>query len=504
MTKLRSRHHRFSRFAVPSVLVALALAGCGEDGGTSTTPAPAPAPPPAPPPPEPEPPTAPVGLHISATGPSFIEWSWMPVLGASGYDVQFGTNAAFTDENQVIARRAEQIWYRQEGLAAETSGYLRVRSATGAGDERLTSDWSASLHGMTAVAVEPPVSPDFPPASTGPERCVNGRAGDFPCDGVSLRSQIDPDVMGGTYGSDLWGWSDGQGGPEYALMGLDTGTAFVDVSNPEDPLFLGRLPTETEASHWRDIKVYRDHAYIVADHAGAHGMQVFDLARLRGTEAPRTFDADFVYREFGPAHNVAINEETGFAYVVSSDTCGMGLHIVDLRVPANPQFRGCHAAAPVHDVQCVVYRGDDAEHLDREICVTANHDHLAVVDVTDKSAPRILSSTVYPEFAYVHQGWLTADHRFFLLGDEADELDFGVPTRMHVFDLSDLDAPAYLFPHELETRATDHNLYVRGNLVFAANYMSGLRVLEIGDLANRELRGGRLLRHVPGIRRRRL
>ena len=38
------------------------------------------------------------------------------------------------------------------------------------------------------------------------------------------------------------------------------------------------------------------------------------------------------------------------------------------------------------------------------------------------------------------------------------------------------------------TRATDHNLYVRGNLVFAANYSSGLRVLEIGDLAKRELR----------------
>jgi len=58
---------------------------------------------------------------------------------------------------------------------------------------------------------------------------------------------------------------------------------------------------------------------------------------------------------------------------------------------------------------------------------------------------------------------------------------------MHVFDVSDLDAPEYLYPHELETRATDHNLYVRGNLVFAANYSSGLRVLEIGDLANREL-----------------
>lgn len=330
--------------------------------------------------------------------------------------------------------------------------------------------------------------PPPPPLGTGPEPCADGRAGDFPCDGIALRSRMALEAMGGTFGNDVWGWSDGETGPEYALMGLNTGTAFVDVSNPEDPVFLGRLPTQTEPSFWRDIKVHKDHAFIVADAAGDHGMQVFDLARLRGLAAPQTFEADAVYREFGSAHNLAINEETGFAYAVGGDGCERGLHIMDLRVPTNPQFRACHADAPVHDVQCVVYRGPDAEYVDREICLSSNEGHLAVVDVTDKTALRVVSSVIYPELGLVHQGWLTVDHRFFLLGDEFDETDFGVPTRMHVFDVSDLDGPEYLFPHELETRATDHNLYVRGNLVFAANYTSGLRVLEIGDLANRELR----------------
>ena len=45
----------------------------------------------------------------------------------------------------------------------------------------------------------------------------------------------------------------------------------------------------------------------------------------------------------------------------------------------------------------------------------------------------------------------------------------------------------YVFPYSLGTLATDHNLYVLGNRVFEANYRSGLRVLEFGDLANREL-----------------
>ncbi len=62
-----------------------------------------------------------------------------------------------------------------------------------------------------------------------------------------------------------------------------------------------------------------------------------------------------------------------------------------------------------------------------------------------------------------------------------------MPTRTHVFDVSDLDAPVYVFAYEAATSARDHKLYVRGNRVFQANYQAGLRVLEFGDLANREL-----------------
>ncbi len=34
-------------------------------------------------------------------------------------------------------------------------------------------------------------------------------------------------------------------------------------------------------SAWREIKVYKDHAFIVSDGAGPHGIQIFDLTRLR-------------------------------------------------------------------------------------------------------------------------------------------------------------------------------------------------------------------------------
>ena len=290
----------------------------------------------------------------------------------------------------------------------------------------------------------------------------------------------------GATGNDLWGWADAETGSEYALMGLSDGTAFVDVTQPQAPVYRGRLPTHTEVSLWRDIKVHEDHAYIVSE-AKAHGMQVFDLTRLRDATAPRTFSADVRYADFGTAHNLAVDEGTGFAYAVATDTCAGGLHIVDVRTPNNPMFAGCHDVARTHDTQCVVYRGPDDDHQGREICVSSNEDHLEVVDVTDKASTFRVSSTTYPQLGYVHQGWLTEDHRFFLLGDELDELRLGLSTRTHVFDVSDLDAPVYLYAHDLGTRATDHNLYVLGDKVFEANYASGLRVIRFGDLAARDL-----------------
>ena len=240
--------------------------------------------------------------------------------------------------------------------------------------------------------------------------CARDRTG-----GTEARS----DNVAGVTGNDLWGWTDPQTGREYALMGLSNGTAFVDVTEPQSPLFLGRLPTHTTAALWRDIKVYRDHAYIVAGGAGEHGMQVFDLTRLRGVSGPQTWAADVHYGDFGHSHNLAIDEQSGFAYSASTNTCEGGLHIINLATPNNPLFAGCHNVTRTHDTRCVVYEGPDTAYQGRQICVSSNEDRVEVVDVTEKGAPLSLSSVTYPEMRYVHQGWLTEDHRYFLLGDLA-------------------------------------------------------------------------------------
>ncbi|MEE8538278.1 MAG: hypothetical protein V3S54_00575, partial [Woeseiaceae bacterium] len=107
--------------------------------------------------------------------------------------------------------------------------------------------WAMIINGCGGGG--PPTSP--PPLSTGPATCAAGSAGDFSCAGISLRKRVSLESMGGTAGNDIWGWIDAQSGNEYALMGMTNGTAFVDVTNPEDPIFLGRLPTQTMDANWR-------------------------------------------------------------------------------------------------------------------------------------------------------------------------------------------------------------------------------------------------------------
>ncbi len=328
--------------------------------------------------------------------------------------------------------------------------------------------------------------------------CMEGDAGGYECDNVNIISFLPIKEMAGGRGArlnDLWGWTDPETGREIAIVGRTDGTAFVDLTDPYNPVMLGDLPKTpgSRSSVWRDMKVHRDHTYIVADGAGQHGVQVFDLRRLRDVGGePVTFEPDFLYEGIASAHNIVLNEATGFAYVVGSsgggETCGGGLHMLDLSEPSEPAFAGCffdgqtgrRGTGYSHDAQCVIYHGPDEDYQGREICLGSNETALSISDVSDKDDPVSISMAGYPAVAYAHQGWLTEDHRFFYMNDEGDEPQGLVEgTRTLIWDVEDLDEPVLAAEYIAETPDTDHNLYIRDNLMYQSNYGAGLRILDI-------------------------
>ena len=309
--------------------------------------------------------------------------------------------------------------------------------------------------------------------------CVNGMAGPYPCEYIDLLSFVDGDDLGGGSMNDIWGWVDPLDGAEYVLLGRTSGTSFLDITDPVNPIYLGELPTETQSSTWRDIKVYNNYAFIVSE-AGGHGMQIFDLTNLRDIiSPPLLFEEDTLYSGWGNAHNIVINESTGRAYGVGTNTFEGGLHIVDISDPLNPSLIGDFSEdGYTHDAQVVNYAGPDTNFQGKEIAFACNENTVTIADVTDASNTTLISSTGYPGAFYTHQGWLTEDHRYFLSNDELDEQNLGINTTTFIWDMLDLSAPVIIGTFVSSTSAIDHNMYTHNGFVYQSNYRAGLRIID--------------------------
>ncbi|MDB4097450.1 choice-of-anchor B family protein [Flavobacteriaceae bacterium] len=326
--------------------------------------------------------------------------------------------------------------------------------------------------------------------------CIDGFAKipgtdyEYSCLNYDLMGRITLEEMDAEAGNDCWGWTDSTTGREYAIMGVNNGTSFIDITDSTSPIYLGKLPTSTVDSSWRDMKVYNDHVYIVSE-AGDHGLQVFNLANLRGIDSEQVFSADYTDKSFGQAHNIAINEDSGYAYIAGART--KGIYALNLSNPLAPklELEGSQFGYS-HDAQIVNYKGPDQDYFGKEIYIGSNENKVDIVDVTDKSEPKLISTFLY-DHQYTHQAWLTDDHKYALLGDELDELDSNyelkadAKTRTVIIDLSDLDKPELHHDYEAETKAIDHNGYVKGTEFFLASYTAGLRVLDILNIDQKSI-----------------
>jgi choice-of-anchor B domain-containing protein len=382
-------------------------------------------------------------------------------------------------------------------------------------------------------------------------KCVDGKAADmYPCDNVSMYAHLTAEELGGFEVNDIWGWTDPSTGKEYALVGLTDGVSFVDISDPNSPVVVGKLEesnlsakykvpsfeeafpacvlaigtterakTVQQGSTWRDMKVFDDHIFVVSD-AQPHGVQSFDLTKLRQYDGEMmTFTHDALYEGLANAHNIAINEQTGFAYAVgvtTAEQCGSrqetGLHIIDVNDPKNPTFAGCFfdpdteipntvniGTGYIHDTQCVNYEGPDSRYTGKELCFSSAEGAVVISDVTDKSDPYTVGFSGQSEMQYSHQGWLTEDQSYFLMNDEIDEANLGRTTKTYIWDVQDLEDPQFVGYYSHGTRSIDHNLYIKNDLVYQSNYTSGLQILEIDNLANAELNRVGFFDTQPGL-----
>ncbi|MDP6385755.1 MAG: choice-of-anchor B family protein, partial [Planctomycetota bacterium] len=281
-------------------------------------------------------------------------------------------------------------------------------------------------------------------------------------------------------GNDCWGYTS-PSGREYALMCTSSGTNFIEITDPTNPVLVKHISGPN--SLWRDVKTYQDFAYAVSE--GGSGIQVMKMTNIDNGNVTLVNTIDDVGTS--ATHNVAINTDSGYLYRLGGDSNGARIYNLNAN-PANPQYVGSWNSRYIHDAQIITYAS--GPYAGREVmfaCGGFNNGWsstgLTIVDVTNKGNMQTLDQVYYSNPGYSHQGWLSSDLNYFYLGDELDE-DGTYPSTTHIIDVSDPANASAVGTYTNGNTAVTHNLYTVGDMVFAANYTSGMRLYDASDPLN--------------------
>jgi choice-of-anchor B domain-containing protein len=363
------------------------------------------------------------------------------------------------------------------------------------------------------VALAPATLGDYPdePSTEGPvpmsgrsgaiTPCIGGMAGEYPCNGIDLYARVPFTAFttNPTRASSIWGYTDLDDNKEYAIIGLNTGTGVVDITDAVNPVVIGTIPGPT--NNWREVKVLQfynqaasrwdAYAYISTE-AGGTGIQIIDLTQL-----PNSVSLAGTYTGVGSVHSLFISNidwRTNVAnypglppYLYLNGSNLGGLRIISLANPTNLTQAGVWTGTYAHEIYTHVFTDTRANqcqpgHNPCEVVFNfAGTPGIRVIDVTNKSAPVTIGSFTYPQLGYAHSGWISPDDQYMFLNDELDEQTFGLNTTIRTLDISNLTSLSVSNVYTGPTQAIDHVGFTLGNKYYLGNNTRGLTIYDVTD-----------------------
>lgn len=358
----------------------------------------------------------------------------------------------------------------------------------------MTTHWNLSRLALGLLALVLSVAAAIPAgaqaAGDAPAKCVNGKAGEFPCKNIDLLAHVPLTSTQGGGVSDVWGWVDPETKKEYAVLGTAGGVSFFDISEPTKPVYVGRMVGKPDmALPWIELEILNDHVYAVCDLSPC-GLQIFDLKRLRGPEAALPVWRPDVVLPIGTAHSIASNPETNRIFINGTALVAGPTMIMDVTQPLAPVPVGAMADDGYsHDSLCTNYKGPDKARKGNEICFQFNEDTVTIYDVTaNPTAPEQLARETYKTASYIHAGALTKDQSYLITTDEGDETGNGTPSTLYIWDIRKLSAPKMIDTFVAPSASIDHNVYSEQDALYHANYVNGFRILDTKDASKGKLK----------------
>jgi len=246
---------------------------------------------------------------------------------------------------------------------------------------------------------------------------------------------------------------------EFAVIGLQDAASFVDVTDPSNPVEIGRIPGGN--SIWRDLKYWDRHVYI--------GTEASDGVKVVSVNDPDNPTLVSTISDFGNSHNIHIDVD-GYLYVVGASSNDVWIY--DLTMPAFPQLVGTWSGEYLHDIE--VYNN--------KLYGAAIYSGLFyILDVSDKTNPTTLVSyNTGGGYISTHDCAVTEDEKYLFTGDE------NTGGHVKVWDIQDYGNINLVAEYMTNPSHSAHNLYVRPgtDLLIISYYADGTRILDISDPTN--------------------
>jgi len=282
-------------------------------------------------------------------------------------------------------------------------------------------------------------------------------------------------VSGGIY-SACWGYT-APDGREYAILGCYNGTAIIDIT--DSPTLVERAFIPGPPSNWHEMKAYRNIGYIVSessDLAAGAGIQILDLSGLPNlVTLVKTYvwtdTISGIPTQYPRVHSVSV----GGNYLYLNGGNYNGVRILDITDPVNPVKAGKYIGPYVHDS---FIRNDT-------IFASAINSGggVDIINATNKANPTRIQLLQYTGSG-THNAWTTIDRQHLVTTDEIGS----TAKSLKVWNISNILAPAYV-TQVLHDSAIVHNVFIKGNLAYAAWYTAGLRVVDLSNPSSPQVVG---------------
>ncbi len=262
-------------------------------------------------------------------------------------------------------------------------------------------------------------------------------------------------------------------GNEYALVGMQTGLAIVDVTNPAAPV--QKFLVAGANSFWREVKVWGRYAYVTTE-ACCNGLQIIDLRNLPASVNSKYWTGTGAVS--GLVRRIhSLHIDNGYLYLNGPSTSTARLNdgaclIVSLADPWNPVYMSntvlgfAGSNRYVHD--CFV----------RNDTLWAAHIYggfFSVINVANKSAPSLIATQSTPG-AFTHNTWLnTSGARTLFTTDEVSN------SFLSSYDVTNLGNITLLDKVQLNpgSLAIVHNTHIRNNYAIVSWYKEGIAIVDV-------------------------